>query len=52
MQDDEIIPIRRLLRHQLFDTQAKRMGTVIRVSYSGLFVWRLYAPKEMFFDWG
>ena len=33
---------RRLLRHPEFDTQARRMGTVIRVSRGGLRVWRLH----------
>ncbi len=50
-RDESAIFIRRLLRHQEFDTQAKRMGSVIRVSYSGLFVWRLYARKEACFRW-
>ena len=43
--------IRRLLRHKEFDTQAKRMGAVIRVSYAGLFVWRLHAQKETYYAW-
>ena len=43
--------IRRLLRHGEFDTQAKRIGTVIRVSRKGLFVWRLHAIIEQFFYW-
>lgn len=50
-RDESAIFIRRLLRYQEFDTQAKRMGSVIRVSYSGLFVWRLYAQKEACFRW-
>lgn len=32
--------IRRFLRHPLFDTSAKRMGTVSRVHYGGIAVWR------------
>jgi len=43
--------VRRLLSHPEFDTQAKRMGTVIRVSQTGLLVWRLHAEKELHFDW-
>jgi len=50
-RDESAIFIRRLLRHKEFDTQAKRMGTVIRVSYSGLRVWRLHAQKEAYFAW-
>ncbi len=41
---------RRLLRHPEFDTQAKRMGTVMRVSHASLSVWRLHA-QEASFDW-
>ena len=43
--------VRRLLRHPKFDTQAKRMGTVIRVSYSGLAVWHQHAEREAHYDW-
>ena len=50
-RDESALFIRRLLRHQEFDTQAKRMGTVIRVSYSGLFVWRFHVQKETCFGW-
>ena len=42
---------RRLLRHSEFDTVAKRMGKVIRVSSMGLTVWSPRAEREMFFDW-
>ena len=43
--------IRRVLRHRAFDTQAKRLGTVIRTSHTGLTVWRLHAEAETFFRW-
>lgn len=43
--------VRRLLRHPETDTQAKRMGTVIRVSSAGLQVWKLHAEKEIFLPW-
>jgi hypothetical protein len=42
---------RRLLRHADFDTQAKRMGAVVRVSGAGLSAWRLHAKKPSAFDW-
>ena len=42
---------RRLLRHPDFNTQAKRMGAVIRISHAGLSVWRLHAQEEASFDW-
>jgi len=43
--------VRRLLRHPEFDTVAKRLGCVIRLSSMGLWVWRLHAEKEIFVDW-
>jgi hypothetical protein len=43
--------VRRLLRHPAFDTQAKRVGAVIRASSAGLAVWRLHAPMETHLDW-
>jgi hypothetical protein len=43
--------VRRLLRYKEFSTQVKRMGTVIRVSPSGLSVWRLHAEREVRFNW-
>jgi len=33
--------IRRFLRHPAFDSQAKRMGTVVRVHGDGVLFWRL-----------
>lgn len=43
--------MRRFLRHREFNTQAKRMGCVIRAGKSGLTVWRLHAEKEISFTW-
>lgn len=43
--------IRRVLRHRAFNTQAKRLGTVIRTSHTGLTVWRLHTEAEVFFRW-
>ncbi len=42
---------RRLLRHPDFNTQAKRMGAVIRISHAGLSAWRLHVQEEASFDW-
>ncbi len=42
---------RRVLRHAEFDTVAKRMGKVIRVSPMGIAVWQLYAEREAYYDW-
>jgi len=43
--------VRRFLCHQHSDTQAKRMGTVIRVFHGGLSVWYPHAEKENQFEW-
>ena len=43
--------VRRLLRHRQFDTEAKRLATVMRLSQRGLAVWRLHAEAEAHFDW-
>jgi hypothetical protein len=43
--------VRRLLAHPELDTQAKRMGAVVRASYSGPFVWRLHALSETSYRW-
>lgn len=43
--------VRRLLHHPEFDTQAKRVGAIIRLSHAGLWVWRLHAEKEVHFSW-
>jgi hypothetical protein len=42
---------RRLLRHSKFDTDAKRMASVIRVSQKGLAVWRLHAEMQLHLGW-
>jgi hypothetical protein len=43
--------VRRFLRHPDFDTQVKRMGKVVRVSHSGLVVWRLRSQTEIHTVW-
>jgi hypothetical protein len=43
--------VRRFLRHKAFNTQAKRLGTVVQVSHAGLSVWRLHAEEEIVFSW-
>ncbi len=50
-RDEAAMFLRRLLRHKQFDTQAKRMGVVIRASHLGLEVWRLHADKTEHCDW-
>ena len=43
--------VRRVLRHSNLDSEAKRMGKVIRVSHVGLSVWRLHSEKEIHLEW-
>lgn len=50
-KSEAAIFIRRLLKHTDFNTQAKRMGNVLRVSHTGLACWRLHIRAELHFDW-
>lgn len=43
--------IRRFLRHPEFNTQTKRMGSVILASYAGLIVWHIHAKKATALPW-
>ena len=43
--------VRRFRRHQDFDTEAKRIGAVIRLSHAGIFLWRLHVEEEARLDW-
>lgn len=43
--------IRRFLRSPAFDTHAKRMGRVVRVSHTGMRVWRLHEAREERVEW-
>ena len=50
-KDEVAIFVRRFLHHSAFDSQAKRLGAVVRVSHVGLAVWRPHAAEEVFFNW-
>jgi hypothetical protein len=43
--------VRRVLRHSAFDTQVKRMGTVVRVHPGGLLCWRIGQRSPQVFNW-
>jgi hypothetical protein len=43
--------VRRVLRHPRLNTQAKRMGTVVRASHRGLGIWQLHAQEEEVILW-
>jgi hypothetical protein len=50
-QSEAAIFVRRVLRHRDLDTQAKRMGTVVRASHTRVAVWRLHADREVHLGW-
>ena len=41
------LSVRRVLRHPALNTQAKRMGAVVRASASGLRVWRQNEAEQL-----
>ncbi len=43
--------VRRFLGHKDFDTEAKRMGMVVRLSHAGIFLWRLHVEEEARLGW-
>lgn len=51
-KDEAAVFIRRFLRHPKFNTQAKRMGSVVRVSHGALSVWRKDAEEQVRVEWG
>ncbi|MBI5293788.1 MAG: hypothetical protein HY872_18080 [Chloroflexi bacterium] len=50
-KNEAAVFVRRLLRHPEFDTQARRMGAVIRVSSAGLSYWQIHAEREASLAW-
>ena len=42
---------RRVLRYPEFNTQAKRLGKVVRASHDGLTGWTLASESEQHWDW-
>lgn len=50
-KDEVAVFVRRLLRHSEFDTEAKRMGSVIRASHAGLTAWRLHTEAQIRYNW-
>ncbi len=43
--------VRRFLRHSSFNTRAKRMGKVIRLSHAGMRIWQIHAEKQEEIGW-
>lgn len=50
-KEESAVFIRRFLRHPRFNTKAKRMGKVIRVTHTGVSIWALHQAKEEFDGW-
>lgn len=50
-KDEVAVFIRRTLRHREFNTESKRMGSVIRVSHAGLMVWRFRVREQSRYNW-
>jgi hypothetical protein len=46
IEGQEALYVRRLLQHSSFNSEAKRLGHVIRVNPSALTFWRLHAEQE------
>lgn len=42
---------RRLLQHPMFETEAKRLGSVIRVHHTGMAAWQLGHEREQHYPW-
>jgi hypothetical protein len=49
--EEVAIFVRRVVRHPRLNTQAKRMGAVVRASHRGLRLWRLHAQEEEVIFW-
>lgn len=50
-KSEAAIFVRRVLRHPELNSQAKRMGKVVRASSVGISVWLLHAERETRFGW-
>jgi hypothetical protein len=50
-EDDVAEFVRRILHHPRLDTKAKRMGTVVRVSYAGLSIWQRNEQRAIYLRW-
>ena len=51
VEEDAALYVRRTLRHPHFNTQAKRMGAVIRAAPTSLTIWYLHAEHEVSVSW-
>jgi hypothetical protein len=49
--DDVAFAVRRFLRHPRFDSAAKRMGLVVRLSEAGIYFWQRNLPAKQRVGW-
>src|SRR5215470_4438448 len=50
-QQEVAVFVRDILRHSELNTQAKRMGKVIRVTQTGIRIWQMSGTDEIRLDW-
>ena len=50
-KDESAFFVRALLRHSLFNTQAKRMGQIVHLSPWRISTLRLHADQTLYFEW-
>ncbi|MCC7370405.1 MAG: hypothetical protein IT306_18410 [Chloroflexi bacterium] len=43
---DAAATVRRILKHPMLNTQAKRFGAVVRASHTGILIWRRNADEQ------
>ena len=50
-EDQSAIYVRRLLKHKAFNANAKRLGTVLKLSHIAIHCWRLKSQQEEHVPW-
>ena len=50
-KEESAIFIRRFLRHKAFNTKVKRLVCIVRVTHSGISVWRINVHELEYFLW-
>jgi len=50
-KEEVAVFVRRFLHHPEFNTKAKRMGCIVRISHACLSVWRVYADEQIRIEW-
>ena len=50
-QNEVSVFVRRFLRHPQFNTKSKRLGAVVRISHTGIWLFRLRSQSELHVRW-